>query len=330
MSDSESSNQPKNPNKIGPIGWILFPLLPVRLLCRWMYQDVNIRGELLGALIVACLVMISAVTGFIFGDQEDRRLSRELELSLFSAQSEAMKDFADGIPKNLSFLATRKQPGLQASYFQRVEGVPGLPASNIENIQVQKAQQSTLELELRREWLTQTTHYVSLSRGIEAQFESWAVIDAVQRTEQMLSTLQGLELRQAGLREAIEDLRSLLTPGAKPQDWATYTAAANSPHEDLNTGLSLPEDVQARAMADLDMVEDMLDALPKVTDSVQGAVDKMGGELEAAQALVRFFETYGPELYTLAVQAMSAELGDKKRSLEDFARSRTWFSGVSL
>ena len=98
--------------KIGPIGWVLFPLLPFRLLFRWIYQNTDIRGELLGALIVACLILISAITGYLYGGQEDKRqfrqMEREFELETYKAQLAAQKSFSDGIPKNMLYGAMRK------------------------------------------------------------------------------------------------------------------------------------------------------------------------------------------------------------------------------
>lgn len=197
---------------------VLLPLLPFRLMFRWMFRDPNIRGELLGAVIVASLVAISAATAYFYGDAEDRRLDKELRLQTQSAryqtQLDALKAFSDGIPKNITYVTRRKNAALQAS----VGPIASQQAASRQDL-------LDFEQELTREWLQTVDHYTSVCRGVRASFTDSAVIDAVTGCEAALETLKNVETDADRLRRAAETLGELLdAAGLSEQEHANQEA----------------------------------------------------------------------------------------------------------
>ncbi|MEO0512740.1 MAG: hypothetical protein AAF108_07570 [Planctomycetota bacterium] len=345
MSDEQANGSEsggvKVSTKFGPIGWVLFPLIPVRLLFRWMYQDTDIRGELLGALIVACLVLVSAVTGYLFGGQEDRRAAqayeREFSLALYQSQLGSMREFSDGMPKNMAYTGARKGQQIrgwlltglanlyqsQALEYEAAAADGDASASERARASARAEQLRVLEassrpqgesaqadaLALRGDWLQGTTHYLALCRGVDSQFESEQVADAVARAETVLDVLIRLDVADpASLRAAIEEMRRALDSDGNP---------------------SVAGSARAEVDADLDEASQRLgSAVDLATDTSEG--DRLVLQAQAAGSIVSAAQIALPELYRGAVDLMKEELSVRREVLESLkGRSGSVVDGLT-
>lgn len=213
MSEEQGSHPKDEKKKSGPspLSIVLFPLFPVRLMFRWMYQDPNIRGELLGAVIVAGLVAISAVSGFIFGAAEDRRLDKELRIQTMTAryqtQLDALKAFSDAIPKNVTFIS--RQKGAQLA----LEAGPEASSDSRSSQELQALEQSLVQ-----DWLETVDHYTSVCRGVRASFASQEGIEAVKNCELALDTFRRIDLNTELLKRNAGRIDELLGHATLPED----------------------------------------------------------------------------------------------------------------